>query len=54
MVLVCPIISQYDVIKVSCDFMWVGAHQVSYHPAKFGGHRHSVSGDISLVCHAIS
>ena len=25
----------------------------SYHSAKFGGHRHCGSGDISLVCHAI-
>ena len=28
---------------------------VSYHPAKFGSHRHSDSGDIvALVCHVIS
>ena len=27
---------------------------VSYHPAKFGGHRHSGRGDIMfLVCHMI-
>ena len=31
--------------------LWEGAHQVSYHPDTFGGHRHSVSGDIMfLVC----
>ena len=26
----------------------------SYHPAKFGGHGHCNSGDMSLVCHMIS
>ena len=29
--------------------------KVGFHPAKFGGHRHSDSGDIMLlVCHVIS
>ena len=39
-------ILQDHVIKVSCEFMG------SYHPAKFGGHRHRGSEDINiLVCH---
>ena len=28
--------------------------KVSYHPAKFGGHRHTGSEDIILVCQVIS
>ena len=29
--------------------------KVSYHPAKSGGHKHSISGDIkSLVCHVMT
>ena len=32
--------------------LWVGAHQLSFHPVKFGGHRFSDSGDIMIfVCH---
>ena len=39
-------ILQDHVIKFSCEFMG------SYHPVKFGGHKHCGSEDINiLVCH---
>ena len=34
--------------------LWVGAHEVSQHPAKFGDHRHCNRGGIIVpVCHVI-
>ena len=47
MVLVCHVISQDHMIKGSCDFM--GGSPLIHHPAKFGGHRHCVSGDMMFV-----
>ena len=45
MILVWHVISEDQAIKGSKN---------NYHPAKFSGHRHSVSGDIIfLVCYAI-
>ena len=53
MVLACQVISQDHVIKESCDS--VGNSNVSYHPAKVGGHRHCANGDVMvLACHVIS
>ena len=53
MVLICHMISQYHVIKVSCEFTVTSPS--NYHYVNFGGHRHGVSGDIIvLVCHVIS
>ena len=47
MVLVCHVISQDHMIKGSYDFM--GGSPLIHHPAKFGGHRHCVSGDMMFV-----
>ena len=33
---------------------WVGPPYGSHTLVKFGGHRHRGSGDVTLVCHAIS
>ena len=50
MVLVCHLISQDHVIKESCDF--IIRSPSSYHSAKFGDHKHSGSGNITVfVCH---
>ena len=49
MILTCHVILQDHLIKGSCDL----GRNVSYHPAKFGGHRHSDSGDMILVCRVI-
>ena len=49
MFLVCHVIKQDQVIKVSSKLWPVKA---THYPTKFGGHRHSVSGDIKIfVCH---
>ena len=45
MILICHVILQDHVIKGSCDL----GRKVSYHPAKFGGHWHSGSGDIMIL-----
>ena len=37
MILVCHVILENHVIKMSCEF------EVGYHPDKFGSHRHSDS-----------
>ena len=37
MILVCHVILEKHVIKMSCEF------EVGYHPDKFGSHRHSDS-----------
>ena len=48
----CHMIFQDHMIKVSCDVM--GRSTSHYDPIKFGGHRHSGSGDtIILVCYVI-
>ena len=48
----CHMIFQDHMIKVSCDIM--GRSTSHYDPIKFGGHRHSGSGDtIILVCYVI-
>ena len=53
-ILVCPVILQDHVIKGSCVHGQKPI-KVRYHPAKFGSHRQSDSGDILvLVCHVIS
>ena len=45
-------ISKDHVIKGSCDFIGNEPINVSYHPAKFGSHMHSGSGDTMVfVCH---
>ena len=54
MILVCHVIFQDHLIKVLCEFMGRIFITVSYHPTKFGGHRHFGSGDMFLVYHVIS
>ena len=43
-------ISQDHVVEGSRGLMVQGPLKVSYHPAKFGGHKGSGSGDMFLVC----
>ena len=46
-------ISQEHVTKGQCNFM--ARSPSSYHPAKFGGHKHSGTGDIIFLAdHVIS
>ena len=53
-ILVCHVISQYHMIKGSCDFKRYDPIKVGYHPSKFGGRRHSERGDIVVsFCHVI-
>ena len=53
MFLVCHVTSREHMFKGLREFMDVTT-KVSYHPAKFDGHRHCSSGDImALVCSVI-
>ena len=40
MILVCHVVLQGHVIKMSCDFIDTSPTKVTYHAAKFGSHRH--------------
>ena len=52
MVLACHVILQDHVIKGLCDFMGSQPIKLSYHPAKFGGHRYYGCRDIMVfVCY---
>ena len=48
MILVCHLILQDYVMRGSCGLYGQEHIKVSYHPAKFGGHRLSGSRDIML------
>ena len=52
MISVCLVILQGHVIKGSCDFGQEPI-KVSYHSAKFSGHRHCGSGNIMVLIYRV-
>ena len=52
MFLVCQVVSQYHMIKASCDYLWEPL-KVGHHPAKFGGHRQCVGGYIIVLVYDV-
>ena len=52
--LICHVTSQYHLIQVLCDFLWV-PFTIFLHPVNFGGRRNCNTGDTKfLICRMTS